>query len=131
MEECPGNMAAASSGFTERTPGAVGNVRKWRVVARFSQHRVMKFVTAQYAVCRSNWPVGKEPRPAITQVQRAFREARRMAEKSGHRVAHTVRILKPCTEHHVAAALAVDRTRARKLRKPGAEAVRGRQYARV
>ena len=48
-----------------------------------------------------------------------------MAEQTGHAVADALRVLKALAEHHVAAALAMDRPRCGEMRQPCAESLGG------
>src|SRR5713226_1144215 len=131
VKESAGDAAAPCSGFAQRASLTIRKIGQRVVASARDQRRIVKLVTAQRRRCRSERAVAKEPRLAITEVQFALGEARRVAEQPRHRMAGAVGILEPLSEHHVAAALAVDGTRHRKLRKPGAKALRGRERAGV
>ena len=110
MKERAGDMAAPSARCPERTSLAVGEIGQRLVVAGRDQRRVVEFVAAHRS-CPPR-PIGlseTQPRLAIAEVQLALREAGRMAEQPGHGVADAVGVLEAFAQHHVAAALAVDR----------------------
>src|SRR5262245_40022835 len=89
----------------------------------------MKLVAADQGAGRPKRTVGHKACLAITKVQLALGEARRMAEQPDHGVANAIGVFESFAEHHVAAAFAVDGPRLRKARKPRTKARRIRERA--
>src|SRR5262249_16140072 len=73
---------------------------------------------------RPNGTARAQARLTVSKMQLAFGKARRVSEQATHRVARAVRVLDPLAQHHVAAALAVDRPRVREAREPVPEPLR-------
>src|SRR6516164_9666809 len=84
----------------------------------------MKLVSAHDGAHRPKGTAGAKARLAVSKMQLAFGEARGVREQAGHRVAPAIRVLDARAQHHVAAALAVDRPRVREAREPLPEALR-------
>src|SRR5262252_2725841 len=89
----------------------------------------MKLVSAHDGAHRPNGTTGAKACFTVPKMQLAFGEAREVCEQACHRVARAARILDPLAQHHVAAALAVDRPRLREAREPFPEALRGGEHA--
>ena len=69
----------------------------------------MEFMAEHFAARGAERTIALQPRAAIAEMQLALREGRFESEQAGHRVPDAVGILEPAPQHHVAAALAVDR----------------------
>src|SRR6516165_6647269 len=89
----------------------------------------MKLVSAHGGAHWPNRTAGAKACLAVSKMQLAFGKASGVCEQACHRVARAVRILDPRAQHHVAAALAVDRPRLRKAPEPLLEALRGGERA--
>src|SRR5215831_19914357 len=89
----------------------------------------MKLVSAYDGAHRPNRTAGAQACLTVSEMQLAFGEARGVCEQACHRVARAIRVLDPLPQHHVAAALAVDRPRLREAREPLLEALRGGERA--
>ena len=72
--------------------------------------------------------VSEKPSLPVAEMQSARREAGRVSEQADHGMAHPLRVLKAFAQHHVAAALAVDRAGHRKLLQPLPETTGVRQH---
>ena len=92
----------------------VGDVHERLVVALGDDRGVVEFVAAHDVAGRADRIVRQQARLAIAEMQPALGKARGMAEQARHRVAHALRVLDALAEHHVAAALAVNRMALRK-----------------
>src|SRR6266705_805700 len=71
----------------------------------------MKLVAADQRSSGSDRAWSQQPGLAVAEVQAAFEEAGRMAEQAGHGMSDAIGIFESFAEHHVAAALAVNRAR--------------------
>src|SRR5271166_1028769 len=126
VEEGAADVAAPSARWPERARLPVSEIGERRVVSRRGKGRIVELVAAHERARGSDRTVAEKPRLAIAEMKLVPGKARRMAKQPGHGVARAACILQALAEHDEAAALAVYRARACKLRQPGAKA-RGRR----
>ena len=91
----------------------------------------MKLMSAHDIAHGAERMVGQQARLAIAEMKLALGEARRVAEQPRHRVPRGLRVLQPFAEHHVAAALAVNRMALRKFRETVEKAACCRELPRM
>ena len=131
MKECAADVASPAASAAERLPLRVRKVEKLLIGARRDQRCIVELMPAYHAAGRSKRAVGENPRFAVSEVQSAGGETRRMSKEADHGVARPFRILKALTEHHVAAALAVHRAGRRETPHPLLETTSVCQHARM
>ena len=124
-------MSASAAIAPDRKSLGIRELGQRFVLSRGQDRRVVKLVPAHDAAGRAERTVREQARLAVAQMQLALGEAGRMTEQAGHGVANAVGILDPFSEHHVAAAFAVDRPALGEPGKPAPEAPRGRERARM
>jgi hypothetical protein len=109
VKERASDVATPAPGASERAALGVGQIGEMRVASWCSQARVVEFMAADRASCRTERRVGAKPRLAIAEMELAVRKARRVAEKRRHGMDNPVGVLKAVAQHHIAAAFAMDR----------------------
>src|SRR5712671_5462720 len=78
----------------------------------------MKFMAANDRPRRPDRAFYAKACLTVSEMQLAISEARAMSQETGHPVARAARVLYSLAQHHVAAALAMDRPRLREAREP-------------
>src|SRR5262249_61785360 len=104
MKERAGAGAAAPAGGADRASLRIRKLGQRLVAARRRQGRVMKFMSANDRLRRSDRTVCAKPCLPVAEMQLALGETRGMSEQAGHRMTHAPRGFHPFPEHPVAPA---------------------------
>src|SRR4029077_20603536 len=111
VKERSANAAAPAAAVAERATLRIAQFGKSLVITPRCERGVMKFVAAHARAFGAKHAVGQNARRAVTEMQFAFGKAGRMTEQAGHRVVASIGIFDTLAQNHVAAALAMHRTR--------------------
>src|SRR4051812_31712731 len=109
MKERPGNVATPASALGHWLSLCIPDLCKWFVEATREQACIMKFVPAHCRSCRPNRIAGGQSGFAIAEMQFTALKTGRVAKQAGHGMTHTISIFEAFAEHHIAAALAMNR----------------------
>ncbi|QTK80233.1 hypothetical protein AT6N2_C2658 [Agrobacterium tumefaciens] len=109
VEKCAGDTSSPAARWPERPALPIGNLGKWLITTGIGDAGVMKFVAAQHNTSRTKRPICRNSRLPVAKVHLARGKAGGMRQKPGHRVVDAVGILQRLAEHHVTAALAMNR----------------------
>src|SRR5207248_6131412 len=101
VKERAGDMAAAAAGGADRASLRIRKLGQ-RLVAAGHEGRVMKFMSANDRLRRSDRTVCAKTCLPVAEMQLALGEARGMSEQAGHCMTHACRVFHAFAQHHVA-----------------------------